>query len=46
VVLAPAQAEVRWLKRLIAPRIPLDHWEDAMQRQPLDVKTVIDVTLG
>jgi threonine dehydrogenase-like Zn-dependent dehydrogenase len=43
---ALAQADVRWLERLITRRLPLEHWEDAMQRQPLDVKTVIDFTLG
>jgi hypothetical protein len=43
---ALAQADVRWLERLITRRVPLELWEDAMQHQPLDVKTVIDFTLG
>jgi threonine dehydrogenase-like Zn-dependent dehydrogenase len=43
---ALAQADVRWLEPLITRRVPLELWEDAMQHQPLDVKTVIDFTLG
>lgn len=35
-------AEPNWLGRLISRRVPLAHWEQAFQRQPDDVKVVID----
>jgi glucose 1-dehydrogenase len=40
---ALAQADPRWLERLITRRVPLDRWPDALQRQPDDVKAVIDL---
>jgi glucose 1-dehydrogenase len=39
---ALARADRAWLSRLISRRVPLDHWEEAFQRQPGDVKVVID----
>jgi glucose 1-dehydrogenase len=38
------KADQAWLERLISRRTRLDDWADAMQRQPHDVKTVIDFT--
>jgi threonine dehydrogenase-like Zn-dependent dehydrogenase len=39
---ALARADMGWLKSLIARRVPLEHWRDALERRPYDVKTVID----
>ncbi len=38
---ALASADHDWLGRLISRRVPLDHFADALVRQPNDVKTVI-----
>ncbi|MGH9122062.1 MAG: glucose 1-dehydrogenase [Acidimicrobiales bacterium] len=38
---ALAKADKGWLGRLITRRVTLDHWADAYQRQPDDVKTVL-----
>jgi threonine dehydrogenase-like Zn-dependent dehydrogenase len=40
---ALAQADPDWLARLITRRVPLEHWADALQRQPDDVKVVVEV---
>jgi threonine dehydrogenase-like Zn-dependent dehydrogenase len=40
---ALAKADPRWLERLITRRVPLDRWPDALQRQPDDVKAVIEL---
>lgn len=42
---ALAKADRGWLQSLITRRVPLDHWQDALQRRPEDVKTVIDFKL-
>lgn len=39
---ALAKADHSWLDRLIARREPLDRWQAALERQPADVKTIID----
>jgi threonine dehydrogenase-like Zn-dependent dehydrogenase len=39
---ALAKADHAWLTRLIARRVPLAQWSDALTRQPHDVKTVIE----
>jgi threonine dehydrogenase-like Zn-dependent dehydrogenase len=39
---ALAKADRQWLQRLIARRVPLKRWPEALVRQPHDVKTVID----
>jgi threonine dehydrogenase-like Zn-dependent dehydrogenase len=39
---ALADADRSWLERLITRRVPLDHWEQAFERDANDVKTVID----
>jgi threonine dehydrogenase-like Zn-dependent dehydrogenase len=36
------RADMDWLKALITRRVPLEDWAQALQRQPHDVKTVID----
>ncbi|HJT79230.1 MAG TPA: glucose 1-dehydrogenase [Gemmataceae bacterium] len=41
---ALAQADPAWLGRLITRRVPLANWQDALHRQPGDVKPVIDLT--
>jgi threonine dehydrogenase-like Zn-dependent dehydrogenase len=41
---ALARADRDWLERLITRRIPLDRWEEALRREPDDVKAVIEVT--
>ncbi len=34
-------ADPAWLERLITRRVPLDRWNEALEREPDDVKTVI-----
>jgi threonine dehydrogenase-like Zn-dependent dehydrogenase len=41
---ALANADQAWLERLITRRVPLDHWSDALQRRPDDVKAIIDLS--
>lgn len=43
--LALAQADRDWLERLITRRMPPERWSEALQRQPSDVKVVIDFTV-
>ena len=38
---ALARADQDWLSRLISRRVPIDRWQDALQREPDDVKVVI-----
>jgi threonine dehydrogenase-like Zn-dependent dehydrogenase len=39
---ALARADRAWLERLISRRVPLDDWSRAFERQPGDVKVVLD----
>jgi threonine dehydrogenase-like Zn-dependent dehydrogenase len=39
---ALAQADPAWLDRVIARRVPLARWPEALLREPDDVKTIID----
>lgn len=39
------RADRGWLERLITRRVPLERWSEALDRQPGDVKTVIDFTI-
>ncbi len=39
---ALAKADHSWLCQLISRRVPVDHFEDALNRQPGDIKVVID----
>ncbi len=41
---ALAAADRGWLERLIARRVPLGDWSDALARRPDDVKPIIDLT--
>jgi len=41
---ALAKADKKWLARLITRRVPLERWREAFQRQPDDVKVVVDFT--
>jgi glucose 1-dehydrogenase len=40
---ALAKADHAWLDRVITRRVPLDDWQKALDRQPDDVKVVIEV---
>ena len=42
---ALAKADRRWLEGLITRRVPLRHWREAYDRQPDQIKTVLDFTL-
>jgi threonine dehydrogenase-like Zn-dependent dehydrogenase len=43
---ALAQADPAWLGRLITRRVPLTSWSEAYQRQPTDVKVVLEFDPG
>lgn len=40
---ALAGADPGWLQRLITRRVPLERWEEALRREPDDVKAVIEL---
>ncbi len=40
---ALVKADPTWLSKLVTRRVPLEHWQDALARQPDDVKVVIEV---
>ena len=40
---ALASADPSWLGRLLARRVPLDRWAEALERRPGDVKTAIEL---
>ena len=40
---ALGQADRAWLRGVISRRVPLDRWQDAFERQPDDVKVVVDL---
>ncbi|MEO6807740.1 MAG: glucose 1-dehydrogenase [Isosphaeraceae bacterium] len=40
---ALAKADHSWLERLITRRIPLERWAEALDRQPGDVKSIIEL---
>ncbi|HMC38757.1 MAG TPA: glucose 1-dehydrogenase [Acidimicrobiales bacterium] len=43
---ALAAADRDWLARLVTRRVPLTNWKDAYQRQPGDVKVVLEFDAG
>jgi threonine dehydrogenase-like Zn-dependent dehydrogenase len=43
---ALAKADPKWLERLVTRRVPLDRWQEALERQPDDVKTIITFGAG
>jgi glucose 1-dehydrogenase len=40
---ALAKADRSWLERLVSRKVPLDQWQQALDRQPDDVKVVIQL---
>jgi threonine dehydrogenase-like Zn-dependent dehydrogenase len=42
---ALGQGNRMWLNRLISRRVPLSNWQQAIERQPGDIKVVIDFRL-
>ena len=40
---ALAGADLSWLERLVSRRVPLEQWRTALDRQPTDVKVVLDL---
>ncbi len=40
---ALARADPAWLARLVNRRVPLERWQEALQRDPDDVKVIIEV---
>jgi len=40
---ALVRADQTWLSKLVTRRVPLEHWSEALARQPDDVKVVIEV---
>jgi len=42
-VAALAKSDRAWLERLVTRRVPLDRWQEALERRPDDVKVVIEV---
>ena len=42
---ALAAADPGWLTGLIARRVPLARWTEALDRQPDDIKVVVDITV-
>jgi len=41
-----AAADRDWLAKLVSRRVPLEKWHEALQRQPDDVKVVVEVGAG
>jgi threonine dehydrogenase-like Zn-dependent dehydrogenase len=41
---ALATADPTWLSRMITRRVPLSHWPEALDRQPDDIKVVVDLS--
>ena len=40
---ALAAADRGWLERLITRRVPLDRWREALEREPDDIKVVVEL---
>ncbi len=40
---ALGRADRSWLERLITRRVPLDRWREALERQPHDIKVVVEL---
>jgi threonine dehydrogenase-like Zn-dependent dehydrogenase len=40
---ALARADRAWLERLITRRVPLDRWHEALEREPHDIKVVVEL---
>jgi threonine dehydrogenase-like Zn-dependent dehydrogenase len=42
---ALSRADRNWLACLVSRRVPLSRWAEALQRQPDDIKVIVDFTL-
>ena len=40
---ALGRADRGWLRELITRRVPLDRWQEALERRPDDVKVVVEL---
>jgi threonine dehydrogenase-like Zn-dependent dehydrogenase len=40
---ALAKADRKWLARVVSRRVPLEQWQEALTRQPDDVKVIVEV---
>jgi histidinol-phosphate/aromatic aminotransferase/cobyric acid decarboxylase-like protein len=40
---ALAESDRSWLERLITRRVPLDRWDEALQREEHDIKVVVEL---
>jgi hypothetical protein len=40
--ISPRRANPAWLDRLITRRVPLAHWNEALERRDDDIKVVLD----
>ena len=43
---ALAAADRSWLDRLISRRVPLERWQEALERRPDDIKVAVDFAVG
>ena len=41
---ASGEADRDWLRALITRRVPLDRWQEALERKPDDVKVVVELS--
>jgi glucose 1-dehydrogenase len=41
---ALAKADRGWLEQVVSRKVPIDRWQDALDRQPDDVKVVVEVS--
>jgi threonine dehydrogenase-like Zn-dependent dehydrogenase len=41
---ALAAADRAWLEGLITRRVPPEHWTEALEKSPTDIKTIIEFT--
>ena len=41
---ALSKADRGWLEQVVSRKVPLERWQDALERQPDDVKVVVEVT--
>jgi glucose 1-dehydrogenase len=42
---ALAKADRGWLEKLVSRRVPLAKWQDALKKQPDDIKVILDFTV-
>ena len=41
-----SDADPKWLGRLITRRVPLQHWDEALEHRPGDVKVIVEFPQG